>query len=308
MLVRKSIFVLFFVSCFFSCKKDLPIFSDIDPPYYAEIPTILLENYVNRIYIDLLGREPFDLEMENDVQYLRDNDVAMEYRDSLLIKLQTDTSFIEGNISYKHAYYHWLYETIKIRLLAENPDGISDNYIQYEAGIIYQAYVNDSTNGRWIEANKKLFMYNQLQGIIDSKMQYFHDSITINEMHRRMAFNSIYDEINMNTFNFVNAIFDNLFFRFPTLYERDECYKMIDDNSTQLLLGESGNSKYDLTVIMCGSDEFYEGLINWTYIMLLGREANSVERNSLMLDFVQDNNYQEIQRKIMISDEYAHFN
>lgn len=298
---------LYFIILFlflFSCKKDPPIISDLDPPYYAEIPTILLENYVNRIYIDLLGREPFDLEMEHDVQYLRDHDVAMEYRDSLLLKLQTDTSFIEGNISYKHAYHHWLYETIKIRLI----EGVSNSYISYEAGIIYAAYVNDSTNGRWIEANKKLFRYNQMQGVIDSESQYFHDSITINEMHRRMSFNAIYDEINMNTFNFVNAIFDNLFFRFPTFYEREECYKMIDDNSTQLLLGESGNSKYDLTVIVCNSDEFYEGLINWTYIMLLGREANSVERNSLMFDFVQHDNYQKIQRMIMVTDEYAHFN
>ena len=150
MVKRRIIFLLFLVLLFFSCKKDPPIISDIDPPNYSEIPTILLENYVNRIYIDHLGREPFDLEMENDVQYLRDNNVAMEYRDSLLIKLQTDTLFIEGNTSYKHAYYHWLYETIKIRLLAENPDGISDNYIQSEAGITYAAYVNDSTNGRWI--------------------------------------------------------------------------------------------------------------------------------------------------------------
>ena len=307
-----SVLFLFVIS---SCKKEEGnnVIANIDSQEYDRyedsltyggIPTILLENYVNRIYIDLLGREPFDAEMQRDVQYLRSNYIGMPYRDTLLMKLQSDTAFIEGNTSYKHAYYLWLYESLKIRLI----EGVSDGYISNEAGIIYAAYVVDSVNGNMIEANKKLLMYNNLQDIIDSKMEYFHDSISINEIHRRMSFNPIYDEINMNTFNFINAIFDNLFYRYPTQYEFDECYKMIDDNSTQLLLGSSGNSKYDMTVIMCNSQEFYEGLINWTYIMLLGRQANPVERNSLMLDFVLDNDYQKIQRNIMQTDDYAHFN
>ena len=87
-MINRNSILFFVILLFFSCKKDPPIISDIDPPNYSEIPTILLENYGNRIYIDLLGREPFDSEMENDVQYLRDNDVGIEYRDSLLIKLQ----------------------------------------------------------------------------------------------------------------------------------------------------------------------------------------------------------------------------
>ena len=48
---------------------------------------------------------------------------------------------------------------------------------------------------------------------------------------------------------------------------------MIDDNSTQILMGASGNCKYDVTTIICNSDEFYEGLVNWSYITFLGREA-----------------------------------
>lgn len=311
-------YIIYFLLCLFvifSCKKEeevsviggndvIPYDRYSDSVTYGGIPTILLENYVNRIYIDLLGREPFDAEMQRDVQYLRNNYIGMIYRDSLLIRLQSDTAFIEGNTSYKHAYHHWLYESLKTRLI----EGVSNGYISYQAGIIYAAYVVDTVNGNMIEANKKLLMYNNLQDIIKSEMEYFHDSITINEMHRRMAFNPIYDEINMNTFNFINAIFDNLFYRYPTQYEFDECYKMIDENSTQLLLGSSGNSKYDMTVIICNSDEFYEGLINWTHIMLLGRQANPVERNSLMLDFLEHNNYQEIQRSIIKTDEYAHFN
>ena len=52
--------VLFFAS---ACKKEDNIIPNNNVPYYGEIPTLLLENYVNRCYIDLLGREPLDDEM-----------------------------------------------------------------------------------------------------------------------------------------------------------------------------------------------------------------------------------------------------
>ena len=82
-----------------SCKKDSDIIANNNAPYYGEIPTILLENYVNRIYIDLIGREPLDNEMLSDVQFLRDADITLESRDSLLYKLQFDTTFVEGDFS-----------------------------------------------------------------------------------------------------------------------------------------------------------------------------------------------------------------
>ena len=61
-----------------------------------------------RIYIDLIGREPLDAEMINDVQFLRDSEVTLESRDSLLRKIQFDTTFVEGDSSYRFAY-SWSY-------------------------------------------------------------------------------------------------------------------------------------------------------------------------------------------------------
>ena len=111
----------------------------------------------------------------------------------------------------------------------------------------------------------------------------------------------------MNTFNYINAVFDNLLFRYPTIYEFNQCQLMIDDNSTQILMGESGNSKFDMGTIICNSNEFYEGLINWSYITFLGREAFPNEKDLLMNELQINNDFQKIQRIIMSSDEYAHF-
>ena len=89
---------------------------------------------------------------------------------------------------------------------------------------------------------------------------------------RRMIFNPVYDNINMNTFNFVNVV--NLLFRYPTEYEFDQVYTMIDDNTAQIVLGSSGNNKEDFTYIISDSREFYQGMIIWTYNTLLARNLH----------------------------------
>ena len=295
------LFVALFI---FSCKKDSEIISDNDAPYYGEIPTILLENYVNRMYIDLLGREPLDSEMINDVQYLRDSDVSLESRDSLLYKLQFDTTFIEGDSSYKFAYFHRMYEMIKVRLI----EGASNAYISQDLNNWWNGYVNDSLNNDILSANKKLLEYEILNSVLESELEYYNNVIEINEIHRRMIYNSVYDQINMNTFNFINAAFDNLLFRYPTQYEFDEVYLMIEDNTAQVVLGSSGNNKEAFTHIICNSREFYEGVITWAYGTLLARNPTSEETDLLMNTFYYDHDFQWLQRQIMKSDEYAHFN
>lgn len=292
--------VLFFAS---ACKKEDNIIPNNNVPYYGEIPTLLLENYVNRCYIDLLGREPLDDEMILDVQFLRDNEVTIESRDSLLYKLQFATTYIEGDSSYNKAYFHRFYNLVKVRLI----EGASNSYISSENANWLFEYQKDSIAGNMINAYKRLLEYNKLNDILKSENQYRNGVISVVELHRRMIYNSIYDNINMNTFNYINAVFDNLLFRYPTNFEFNECMLMIDDNSTQILMGLSGNCKLDVASIICNSDEFYEGLINWTYITFLGREATTQERDQLMNDLIINSDYQKIQRIILSSDEYAHF-
>lgn len=294
---------LIIILCVSSCKKDPYIISNNDAPYYGEIPTILLENYVNRIYIDLIGREPLDEEMINDVQYLRDADVTIASRDSLLYKLQFDTTFIEGDSSYKFAYFHRLYEMVKVRLL----EGASNAYISQDLNNWWNDYVNDSLNNDLLAANKKLLQYHILNNVLKSELEYYHSEIEINEMHRRMIYNSVYDKINMNTFNFINAAFDNLLFRFPTQYEFNEVYAMIEDNTAQIVLNSSGNNKEDFTYIISNSRGFYEGVIIWTYRSLLARDPSTQEIDFLMQQFYHTHDFQWLQREIMKTNEYAHF-
>ena len=288
---------------FFACEKETIIIPNNNAPNYDEIPTILLENYVNRLYIDLIGREPLDEEMNLDVQFLRDNNVTIESRDTLISKLQFDTTYVEGDISYKNAYFHRLYEMVKVRMI----EGASNAYIENEMGIFLFFYEVDSLAGNLIGAHNNLINYYRLKDIIESESLYYNNFIDIKEMHRRMLNNAIYDQINMNTFNFVNAAFDNLLFRYPTQNEFNCSYSMIEDEIPQIVLGFSGSNKDDLINIICNSREFYEGIIHWSYLTLLARVPSTIETDYLMNDFYITCDFHKLQRYIMKTDEYAHF-
>ena len=296
-------YIICFLIIVSSCKKDTLVIDDNNPPVYSAIPTVLIENYINRIYIDLIGREPLDSEMLIDVQYLRNNDVSIESRDSLIYKLQFDTLYIEGDESYKLAYFHRIYDMVKVRLI----EGASNGDISFYMSNHYADYEVDSVAGNLIEAQKHLLKYYRLSDIIDSELDYYNNIIDIKEMHKRMIYNSIYDQINMNTFNFVNAAFDNLLFRYPTQNEFNNSYFMIEDNQPFTIFGYSGSNKLDFTNLICDSREFYEGIIQWTYLTMLARIPTSIERDFLMNDFYITTDFQKLQRFIMTTDEYAHF-
>ena len=300
---RVVLYIVFVAITIIACKKDAVIIPNNNAPIYSEIPTILLENYVNRLYIDLIGREPLDDEMSSDVEFLRNNDVTLESRDSLIYKLQFETNFVPGDSSYKQAYFHRLYEMVKVRLI----EGVSNAHIQTVMNTRYNRYVNDSLGGNMISAHENLIKYYRFRDIINSESDLYYNLIDIKEMHRRMINNPIYDNINMNTFNFVNAAFDNLLFRFPTQYEFNNSYAMIEDEQPYTVLGSSGTNKEDFINIICNTREFYEGIIHWTYLTLIARVPTTTETDFLMNDFYISCDFHKLQRYVMKTDEYAHF-
>jgi len=304
---KKIYIILVIITTVFSCKKEETIPNN-KPPYYDEISTMLIENYVNRIFIDLIGREPLDIEMEEEVQYLRDNDLQMEYRDSLITKLMTntslDTAIGDSTTIYKVAYYHRTYDMCKARMI----EGAANEYILQEISTLEQAILNDSLmGGNQQGIDQKRFEVNKLKKVISSEKQYMNGDIEINEVYARLLYNSVYDEINMNTFNFVNASFDDLFSRFPTAEEFDNGFNMIEKDEARLLFNLPGQNKGDYIEILTNSREFYEGMINWVYLSMLSRVPSTLEKGEIMETFFYDHDLQKMQKGVLMTDEYAHF-
>lgn len=292
-----------------SCQKDPAFVADNEPPNPHNIPTVLIENYVNRMFIDLLGREPLDAEMDSMVAFLKRNKLSRSAREAIITKLQSDTSWVEGDTSYRRAYYQRFYDMAKARVL----EGASDAEIYEKISMLERNFLIDSLNGDTVPAGNFIssalaaLEIEKLENVLFIRRQYQGDSIEVDEIFRRLCNNAVYDEINMNTFNFIRATFDNLFYRFPTDAEFAAAWEMCEKNHSANIFGMNGQTKGDFLRIVTASREFYEGMIMWAYLSLLARFPTSAETSALIKDFYTDHDFQKVQKKIMLTNEYANF-
>ena len=297
----KLAFFALFLIFLSACKKDEIVRAYA--PDYNDVPTVLLENYVNRIYIDLLGREPLDTEMAAEVALLRKNNLDIKTRESIAYKLQNDTAFRDGDLSYKIAYYHRFYELCKGRVLESATLG----EMEEEYSLAYNNYLGDSAIGDTAGMQFQKEIIRKIIAIERGEEDYRTGKIDFVKLYAQMIDNAVYDKINMNAFNFVNATFDNLFFRFPTKQEFTAGYTMVEYNRSAVLFGGSGQNKGDYIKILSNSTEFYQGMVVWVYKTLMNREPSSMETYTDAQALYTSFDIQALQRKLIKSDEYAHF-
>lgn len=291
---------VFFMSCKETEDKNFENNTAVTP---HRIPTIKIEGYVNRLFIDLVGRSPLETELEVETNILKEANLSAEARDALITKLQSDTLEVIGDSSYAIAYNQRLYDIMKSRLLEGAEDGEFSRYIGNANFALKVARLNGDSIGVY----RSLEVIQRNQAVIDGKYDLQKGIITINELFARMMNNNVYDNINMNTFNFVNASFDDLFFRFPTQKEFETAYNIIDKNETGGLFGGFASTKGEYCMLLTESEEFYEGLIRWTYLTLMGRDATTQEVVNHFENVYRTGDFKQLQLEILRTDEYADF-
>ncbi|MDG1158903.1 MAG: hypothetical protein P8N19_05375, partial [Flavobacteriales bacterium] len=215
-----------FIISLLSCKKEEVVYENNTIPPYNEIPTVIVQNYVNRAFIDLIGREPLDTEMSAEVAALELADLSVEARTALVNKLIFNSDPLPGDSSYTFAYHIKLYDDLKARFL----EGASEDVLSFQYGIFRGQAIADSINGNLSGYELNMAEANRIEAVQNARSELMNGEILIDEMVKRMLVNAIYDEINMNSFNFVNATFNDLFFRFPTSAELDAAYQIIEFN------------------------------------------------------------------------------
>lgn len=304
MWTHKTILIFAFLIIASSCSKETYTIKDNNlVPDPGTVSTLKVQNYINKLYIDLLGRTPTDIETEREVAFLFENKLSFESREELIYKLQHDTTYVEGDSSYKIAYFNRLYNLCKSRLL----EGTEDGEFSRLNGISNFAITVARLEGDSIAVFRNLEKIKRNQDVLDSRIQLRNGEISINEMHARMLNNDVYDIINMNSFNFVNASFDDIFGRFPSQEEFNLAYGIIERNEVQIMWGKSIDNKPDYCASITECNEFYEGLINWVYLNLLGREPTANESYTRIQELLSNNDIRIIQSKILKSNEYAQF-
>ncbi|MEZ4687460.1 MAG: hypothetical protein R3B47_15755 [Bacteroidia bacterium] len=286
-----------------ACQGELVIVPDNTAPDYSEVPTLKIKNYVNRMSIDLLGREPVDAEMDAWVNELKAGDLHKDARLLLVRRMMEDTSFVEGDSSYSIAYYNRFYDLMKVRFL----EGAGEDILVQRRALKAFDAERDSLNGNWAGYQIARFEMQKLENVMNSRINYRKGRISLFDMAGYMVYNSVYDEINMNSINFIRATFNDLFFRYHTQDEFDRAFQIIEFSQPAIIFGKSAGNKLEYIDVLTGSRECYEAMIRWAYQGLLAREPSAEEVTVLMDDFFQTGNYQMVQQHILVSDEYARF-
>lgn len=276
-----------------SCNKDtVNIIEDNTAPPYNGVTTVEVQNYVNRVYIDLLGREPLESELEQATTDLKNGNLETPARINLVEEVQDEPEY--------ESRFH---ETHFKSLL----NGLEEDMIGLYIILFEQQYDQLIMDGNILFANLVELEIGKLEQLETAEADLFSGQIDINGYMRRLVNNFFYDEINMGSENFAISCFENFFNRLPTDSELASSVTMIDGFSAQLLLSD-GSSKAEFLSIITSHAEFHEGIIRDMFNQLLSREANSIEMGTMTEELMTGNaTIADLQKQILITSEYAGF-
>ena len=269
-----------------SCRKsEIELIENNQPPPDNTIESVTIENYINRAYILVLGREPDSVEYAVAIASLSANDLDSTSR----------KNFIAG-IFRSPDYLPHLYNQNRIDLL----NNIDTTEFSTWAGIFQLFLLDTNYRLQWPYIQYEI---DRLNAVRNAYMEFTDSLIGIDELQRRMCNNYFYDQINMGSANFVISTFQNLINRNPTMAEQQAGVSMVDGSNAILFL-QAGSSKNDYLDIFTHSFNYYEGQIILMYLRLLNRIPNSIEMADATSLYSSTGDYSSVQREILSSDEF----
>ncbi|MGC6490575.1 MAG: hypothetical protein ACON5E_04775 [Flavobacteriales bacterium] len=269
-----------------ACAKDQPILvgDNVAPPDQT-IDRVVKENYINKLYISLLGREPNSTEFD-EANTLLGSEVSLQSREQVI-------DIIQGN----EEYYINLYRVFRQDYL----NGVDTTQIRDDYIILFENLLENESNPFVIEEFEKIL--DRLYLLSRSADDLISGQANVVEIHQRCVNNELYDEINMGSFNYVVSIFQNFLHRYPTQSELENGIIMVDGEQS-ICFEQNGDSKNNFNALFFEYDGYYEGQIVSVYNKLLFRDPNTIEISELIQLFKADKDYQKLQKRILTTDEF----
>lgn len=277
-------FILLILS---SCQNDgnsVLVEGNIAPPD-PTIERVVVEGYVNKLYISLLGREPSTSEFNDAIDLLGEK-LNQQDRTLLVSQIQEDPNYYKNQIDiFRQDYLNGI-DTAQIR----------DDYI-----LPYENELENVVNPFFYEEIEKEL--NSLYLLYDVDIDLILNDIDVMEVHRRMVDNPVYDDINMGIENYIVSMSQNFLHRYPTNSELENATLMIDGEQSYCF-GGNGDSKSDFNNLFFNHDGYFEGQVVTNYNKLLYRNPNSSEASESAYLYKQNRNFKELQKSILISNEF----
>ena len=280
------LFVLLF-ALFSSCTKveEITIPNNTSPTDNT-LSELTKKNYINKVYISVLGREPNSTELSTDLSLLNSGNFSAEKR-----------AFFLDNVLNKQGYDFRNWIIASTELLNGTDTAEVSQYITIYTSLL----TNTSFQSLWPVIEMEIHKLKLLRNI-PSALE--GDSIDIIGMHKRCVYNYFYDQINMGTANFVTASFQNFLYRYPTDAELSTGINMVDGFNAALFF-QTGNSKQDFMDIFFNSDNYFEGQVRALFLRYLFRLPGSEEMTSFSIQYKANHDYKALQKRILSMDEYV---
>ena len=277
--------VLLFFTLAFSCTKieDVTIVDNNQPPDYT-IDNTIIENYINKLFISTIGREPVDSEFNYNFQLLRDDNLSQSSREEVI-----------DNVLGKADYANNLFDIESANILNGVDTSMINNII-----ILYESLIQNLTGIDSIFVSYELERMKELQDVMPGLINGTMSTI---ETHEKMVNNYFYDEINMGTENFVVSLFQTFLNRYPTLEEVEKSSQMVDGLNSNIF-GVNGGSKDDFIAIFFSSNEYYTGQTQILFNRYLFRNPTSEESADYSLEYITNGDYKKFQKRILSKNEF----
>jgi len=253
-------------------------------PIDPTIENTIIENYVNKLYISTIGREPTTSEFDSDYGILREYNMNQESRE-----------YVINGILTQEEYYTNLFKLGSANIL----NGVDTAMIN-ERVYIYQFLLTTASDF------DSIYILNELERMLvfqQALPALNAGTITNTELYKRMVNNNFFDEINMGTENFVVAMFQGFLLRYPTEAEVENSSDMVNDRNATVFF-ETGNGKDDFINIFFTSDEYYTGQTDILFNRYLFRNPTSEESVNYSLDYMNSDDYKELQKRILSTNEF----
>lgn len=286
-MIRNYTLALFIGLLFLSCNKtEEKIIPDNNPPADTTIPASLRINFINKVYISLIGREPETTEFNAADLTLRNSNFSGASRKTIVQEILNQNAFLDRE-----------FEIYRNDLMSGvDTAEISELITTFEFLLTNSTYMQ-----QWplIEIEKV-----RLISLRNVGSELKNGTISLIEMQRRCVDNFYFDQLNMGSLNFVIACFQSLLLRNPTEFEKSEGVKMLDGFNGILFL-QTGESKLQFQQIFFQSDDYFAGQIKLNYLRFMLRLPTSEEEVFYSSKLKSDGNIKTILIDLLSSDEYA---
>jgi hypothetical protein len=282
-LLLLSIVISFIAAC--SKTEDVKITGNVPPPDHT-IDSSTISIYVNKAYINLLGREPVGSERNEALTILRQNNFSLDNRKQFITTLFSRQEYIRNLYNVANNEYLRNLDSLEI----EGQIFVFNNLL----GMPQYAAFFDAVN---FELNRLDTLKKTLSNVYGGTMDY-------RAMLSRMTNNYFYDQINMGSENFVVSTYQNFLFRYPSDGELLAGKIMVDGNTSTIFF-KQGKSKYDYINIFFETDDYYEGQVRFIFKKYLFREPSSAEIYLYANLYKNTNDYKQLQKEVFSLDEYA---